>query len=330
MTDSRLPARRTLLGALPLAALGLGLAACGTTDPASDSTSSAAAGEKISLKDGTGATVELDGPASKIVALEWSNIDDVISTKGTLVGVADPKGYTGWNTASPLPEGVPDVGQRGEPSLETIAGLSPDLILGIDSSIPDAALAKMKEIAPVLLLKGADATRQLELMRENHLTTGKADGHEDVAKKNLEDLDAAVTSAKEKLAPAAAAPYVFVAAYVDGGQVSFRVHGDRSQPGALLAEAGLKNAWTEPGDDGWGLGTLDLEGMTALPADTRIMYWGDPDGDPIKDDLASNPVWASIPAVQQGHVYRIPEGIWVYGGPKSLIQFLGAVEDVLA
>lgn len=329
MTDARHLARRTLLGAVPLSALGLGLAACGTTDPAADETS-AASGAKISLTDGTGKTVELDGPASKIVALEWSNIEDVITTEGTLVGVSDTKGYTAWDTRGPAPKDVTDVGQRGEASVETIAGLSPDLIVGIDGSIPDTATEQMAKIAPVLILTSADATKPIDVMRGNHTTTGKATGHEDIAKKNLEEFDAKIASSKEKLATAAETPYVFVVPYVEGGQVTFRVHGERSLPGAVLKEAGLKNGWTEPGDDGWGLGNLDLEGMAALPAEANIIYWGDPDGDPIKEDLATNDVWTSIAAVKDGRVFRIPEGIWVYGGPTSLVQFLGAVEDVLA
>lgn len=333
--------RRALLALLPATAAST-LAACGTTDPAADdstagepaaggaSDAGGGGGNPIQLTDGAGETVELPAPSERAVALEWSSIDDALSVGGTLVGASDPAGYAEWASALPLPDGITDVGLRTEPSIETIAGLEPDLILGITESIPDGALEQMREIAPTLLLTGADATRPLELMRENHLTTGQAFGTQDQAQDNLDEFDAEVEAATEALAPAAAHPYVFVYPFVDGSQVTFRVHGTRSLPGAVGEVAGLTNAYTEPGDDAWGLGTLDLEGMTTLPEDTRILYWGETASDPVEQSLSTNDVWNQLPAVQQGNVHRVAESVWVYGGPASQVQWLHELVRVLA
>lgn len=328
------PSRRSLLRLAPLPVLSLGLAACGTTDPARSTTeagSASDAGGAIDLTDGSGKTVSLTAPAKAVVALEWNSVEDVLTTGGTLVGASDPKGYAQWGSETvTIPKKVTDVGLRTEPSVETIAGLEPDLILGITESIPEGALGKMKKIAPVLLLSGADASRPIELMRKNHLTTGRAVGHEDTAQKNLDDFDDAVSEAKKTLAPTADAPVVFLYPFVDGGQVSFRIHGKRSLPGAVAGLCGLTNAWTKPGDDGWGLDTADLEQLTELPEKTRILYWEDPTSDPIHDTLADNAVWKRIPAVQRGDVHGVGLRTWIYGGPQAMIRLIGDFVDALA
>ncbi|WP_058235121.1 ABC transporter substrate-binding protein [Devriesea agamarum] len=312
--------------------LGLGLAACGTTEPAKDApAASSSGGGPITVEDVKGKDVTLPKPATKVVALEWSSVDDVLSVGGPLIGITDIKGYGEWaGKANPLPAGMKDVGLRTTPSIDAVAALAPDLILGIDASIPDNALDQMGKIAPVLLLKGADATRPLDLMRQNHLVTGEVVGKKAQAEENLAAFDKHLDQVKAKLTPAADQPYLFIYPYVTGGQVTFRVHGNRSLPGAAANKAGLKNAWNEPGDDGWGLGTLDLEALTKIPENTRIFYWADPTNDPVKNDLSKNAVWTSIPAVKRGDVHPVAQGLWIYGGPKPLSMFIDQLVGVYA
>lgn len=341
--------RRTLLRIAPATALGAGLglsvAACGTTDPpttggtaGSDGGGSDGGGSDdggsdgggaITLTDGAGRTVSLPGPASKVVALEWNSVEDALGVGADLVGVSDPAGYATWGSTVTIPGSATDVGLRTEPSLEAIAGLAPDLILGITESVPENALEQMRSIAPVLLLTGADATRPIELMRENHLTTGRAVGKEQQAQQNLEDFDAEVETASGPLS-GVDGPYVFLYPFAQGGQVTFRVHGSRSLPGAVAESAGLTNAWTEPGDDGWGLGSLDLEALTTLPADTHILTWGNAEDGPVMETLGANEVWKNLPSVQAGRVHRVGVKNWLYGGPASQIAWLRDLVDTLA
>jgi ferric hydroxamate transport system substrate-binding protein len=67
------------------------------------------------------------------------------------VGVADIRGYQKYVNVQPsLAESVVDIGTRQEPSLEAIAQLKPDLILGVElrhQTIYDTLSA----IAPTLL-----------------------------------------------------------------------------------------------------------------------------------------------------------------------------------
>ncbi|CAM5693299.1 Siderophore ABC transporter substrate-binding protein CdtB OS=Streptomyces tendae OX=1932 GN=cdtB PE=3 SV=1 [Streptomyces tendae] len=116
--------RRLLLTAAVTTAAALTLAACGTTEPAADKTEKKAS-EAITLKDGEGTEVKLDGPATKVVATEWNVVESLVSLGVDPVGVADVKGYNTWDSAVPLKNEPKDIGTRGEPSMDTVASLAP-------------------------------------------------------------------------------------------------------------------------------------------------------------------------------------------------------------
>lgn len=320
--------RRMALTAL--AASPLVLAACGTTDPAAPvdgqgpSSGGSKAGDPITITDGRGKEVTLPGPATKVVALEWSTVENVLTLGVQPVGVADVKGFQTWNTSVELTGNPTDVGLRGEPSIEGIASLQPDLIVGDTTSIPDTALAQMAEIAPIALFKGGDSADQLAMMKDNFTTMATLLGKDDVATEQWTAFETHLSEAGSKLsdAGAAKAPYLFVWASITGADISFRVHTAGSLPGAVGKKMGLTNAWDAEGDAEWGLATADLEGLTAIPDDTRILYWGnDSEEDPITGQLGKNAIWKGLPSVKAGLVARAGDGIWMYGGPASMTQW---------
>jgi iron complex transport system substrate-binding protein len=276
--------------------------------------------------------VTLEAPATRVVALEWNNVEDAVTLGVQPVGVADPSGYASWNSAAPLTADPVDVGIRTEPSVESVATTDPDLILGIVGSIPDGALDQMAQIAPVALLTPADASRPLDLMRQNFLTTAELLGKQDEAMQQLAALDAAVEQAGEAVAGAgrAGAPFSFSYIYEEGNSFSLRMHGPGSQPIALATAVGLTPAWTEPGDPEWGLSTLDLEGLTQLPDETLFTYWANQDTEDPTDALQDNALWTSLPFVESGDVAPAAGGIWVYGGPASSIQWVNQLADIAA
>lgn len=307
----------------------LALAGCGTTD-APRAVDTAAAGPTasssgpITVTDGRGAQVTLDAPATRVVSLEWNTTEDVITLGVQPVGVADVKGYGSWVTASPITGTPVDVGTRTEPSLESVAEAEPDLIIGIVGSVPESAMAQLEKIAPVVLLTGADASRPLELMRENFTTTATLLGKEAEAAAVLADLDAAIAAGTAAISEAgrAGTPFSLSYIYAEGNSFSLRMHGPGSSAIALASRLGLQPAWSEAGDEAWGLSTLDLEGLTRLPADTEFGYWGNSDTEDPLADLAGNKLWRSLPFVEADRVHRMGVGIWIYGGPASAKQWI--------
>ncbi|MEI5520361.1 iron-siderophore ABC transporter substrate-binding protein [Streptomyces brasiliscabiei] len=323
--------RRHLLTAAATTAAALTLAACGTTEPAAEG--SAKPSEGITLTDSTGKKVELDGPATKVVATEWNEVEFLLTLGVDPVGVADVKGYRTWDQAVPLKNEPKDIGTRGEPSMDTIAALKPDLIVA-SSDLPAAAVKQLREIAPVLGIQSADASDQVGQMFENLDLVAEATGTTDRAETVKESFEAKVAEGKKALTDAGldGTDIAFADGYVASNQVSLRPYTSGSLIGAVNEQLGLKNAWKVKGDADYGLGTTDVEGLTDLPKDVQFAYIGndeDETSNPFTNELAENAVWKSLAFVKSGDVHRLPDGIWMFGGPESMEAYIDAVVDAL-
>lgn len=311
-----------------LAYLGLGLSvtllsACGTTQ-VEESETGTSSGGPVSVTDGAGETFELDSPASRVVTLEWDVTEMAASVGVDPVGVADVEGFANWDSAVELPEGTEDVGLRQEPSLESIGRLAPDLIIGVEGSVPEDAMSDMQEIAPVLILTSADAADPIGQMRSNMETVSTVLGKEDVGQEVWQEYETAVEDAGAAIEEAgrAGTPVALAYAAIEGNTATFRMHGPGSLPIAIATEAGLGAAWTDEGDPAWGLSSADVEGLTALPEDTEFLWWQNtPTEESPLTTLEQNQVWNDLGFVQAGNVQPAANQIWIYGGPKSAAQW---------
>ncbi|MFI9770455.1 iron-siderophore ABC transporter substrate-binding protein [Streptomyces sp. NPDC052415] len=325
--------RRLLLTAAAATAAALTLTACGTTEPAADSAEATKTAERITLTDASGTKVQLDGPATKVVGTEWHEVELLISLGVDPVGVADVKGYQTWDQAVPLKNEPKDIGTRGEPSMDTIAALKPDLIVA-STDLPPAAVKQLREVAPVVEVKSADAADPIGQMTENLDLLAKATGTTEQAAKVREAFDAKLAEGKKALADAglAGAAYAFADGYDISNQVSVRPFTSGSLIGAVNERLGLKNDWTVKGDESYGLGSTDVEGLTKLSDDVHFAYIGN-DGDrnstPFTGALAKDKVWTSLPFVKKGNVHRLDDGIWMFGGPGSMNQYVDSVVAAL-
>jgi iron complex transport system substrate-binding protein len=320
--------------ALGAAVAALVLAACGTTEaPAGEPASPAAPGSaQITVTDGRGKQITFDGPATRAVGLEWALVEHLVSLGAMPVGVADVAGYSAWVQAAPLAEGVADVGVRGEPSVEAIAALRPDVVFAT-SDVHEGALGQLEAIAPVVVVRDADASDPIGRMRSNVELVAQVTGKQAEAQRLLADFDTALATGAQRIAAAGLAGrrMAFADGYLDGGRLSIRAFTEGSLIEAVSQELGLANAWPMAGDGNYGLATTDVEGLTAL-GDVEFVYWtNDVEGpDPFVDGLAGNAIWQSLPFVQAGNVTRLPDGIWMFGGPASMRQYVDAVTAALA
>lgn len=89
------------------------------------------------------------GTEPRIAALSWEVTEHVLQLGITPVAVADAADYRTWVVNPTLPETVPNAGTRGEPNLELLAQLRPDLIL-ITPLLADIR-DKLERIAPVAI-----------------------------------------------------------------------------------------------------------------------------------------------------------------------------------
>ncbi|MCO8270175.1 iron-siderophore ABC transporter substrate-binding protein [Actinoplanes sp. TRM 88003] len=312
----------------------LALAACGTTEEPADKSgpSSAPAAGPVDLTDERG-PLHLDAPAKNVVSLEWGLTENLVALGIKPVGQADVKGYNAWDKSAPIDAGTPDVGTRGEPSLDAIAALKPDLVVTV-SDLPANVIEQIAKTSKVLTLRGSDGSDPIGYMRKTVTTLAQATGTQAQGEKLLADFDAKIASGKETLAAAGktGAPFVMTDGWVESGNVSLRMYTPNSFFGGIAKELGLENQWTTGGDKDYGLAQTDVEGLTKISnADTTFIYVAnDADGGDFTDALKDNAVWKQRPFVTGGKVKRIPDGIWMFGGPASANAFVDALTTALS
>ncbi|MBG6104041.1 iron complex transport system substrate-binding protein [Micromonospora vinacea] len=316
---------RTRFTALLAVVAALTLSACGTTEnAASPETSASAASGPVTLTDSRGKEITLKAPATKVVGLEWGEVEMLVSLGVMPVGVADPKGYGTWVTSAKLDPGVKDVGTRGEPSVDSIVALQPDLVVMEDDRGANM-VSQLEKFVPVVVAKGSDATDNLGRMRNDLNMIAKAVGKTTEAEKLLADFDAAIADGKKKIADAGAAgrPFAIADGWKEGSTVSIRMFGKGALVSQIGIQLGLTNAWTGKTDEAWGLGQTDVEGMTVLKDPNMHLFYNASDGDDVfADGLAGNAIWKSLPFVRQGNLHKMPNGIWTFGGPLSGKQYI--------
>ncbi|SHN74396.1 ABC transporter substrate-binding protein [Cryptosporangium aurantiacum] len=336
LTTSRRGARRALTTTVAAALTALLLAACGTTEDASDDASATAKASSgpVEVKDERG-TVRLDAPAVNVVSLEWGLTETLLALGVKPVGAADVKGYNQWDKSIALDPATPDVGTRGEPSLDAIAALKPDLVVSV-TDIPANVLSQIEKTAPVLALRGSDAADPVAYMRRTVTTLAQITGTEDKGEELLAGYDKKIAEGKAALEKAgkAGAPFVMADGWIDSGTVSIRLYTPGSFFGAIGEDLGLKNQWPSGGDKDYGLAQTDLEGLTKITDPKTAFLYVSNDGDAssaIIKALSSNAVWKQLPFVKSGdNLHRIPDGIWMFGGPASAGAYVDAIVDSLA
>lgn len=315
-----------------LVALAVGLAGCGSVEePQTQAAALADGGEPVSVTDARGEQISLDTPATDVVGLEWGVVENLVSLGVMPTGVADVTGYSNWVEAAPLDEGVKDVGVRGEPSIDSLVSLDADLVIAtID--LPPNIVEQIEEFVPVMVVRAADAEQPIEQMKANLELVAEVVDRADEADALIDDLDAALAEGAAAIEAAGASGDGFVLAdgYLEGSNVSIRMFTSGSLAGAVGEELGLESAWTGEGDADYGLAQTDVEGLTAL-GDVHFLYYANDaaDGDPFEQGLSDNAIWTSLPFVTAGDVRRLPDGIWMFGGPASAQQLIDATVEAV-
>ena len=319
------------------AALSLLLSACGSVEEGATTTAAGSAEPEtttatsgpITITDARGEELTLDAPASEVVGLEWGVIENLISLGVMPVGVADVEGYTAWVSAAQLDEGVVDVGLRGEPSIDALVALEPDLVVAT-TDLPANIIEQIEGLVPVLVVRAAAAERPVDQMRDNIRLIAQAVGKEPEADALVERVDTAIAEGAQAIADAGleGQPFTLADAWMDGNNVSIRAFTAGSLMGAVAEEMGLVNAWDLEGDADYGLAITDVEGLTNL-GDVQFTYYTNAAEVDAIAELDGNPIWEGLPFVQNGNVHRLPDGIWMFGGPLSVEQFVDATVEAL-
>lgn len=218
-------------------------------------------------------------------------------------------------------EKMADLGNPREPSLERIATLKPDLIIG-SAEAHSAIYEQAAKIAPTVLFKHMDWKRYLERLSE-------VTGREGVANAALKAYDIRAAAIRERMkdkdltvSAVRFAPNRFVV-FVDGP--------DAYAPFAVLREAGVKRTAYETVTDGTIVKRPDWEELANLDGDVLLYvsasgFESGPD-DALEKQVTGNPLWQLLPAVQAGRAHRVNRGPWQsFHGISSANRILDDIE----
>jgi iron complex transport system substrate-binding protein len=252
----------------------------------------------------------------RVVALEWSYVEDILALGAMPVGVADIAGYNNWVKIAPqLDDTVADVGTRQEPNLEVLASLAPDLIIASSLRVANNYEA-LQAIAPVLVFDSYPVdVSHYEEMTNTFTTIGVALNREAEAQAVLDDMVAYFALAGQALADAGRAGETFILAqtFLSSEVPTFRLFTINALAVQVLEQMGLSNAWGDAAQP-YGFTTVDFEAFVSIP-DTNFFYIAQPDYQPT---LVASPLWGALPFVLSDRAYWLGGDVWLFGGPLSM------------
>ncbi|MFE5243416.1 MULTISPECIES: iron-siderophore ABC transporter substrate-binding protein [unclassified Streptomyces] len=293
-------ARRTpVLMAGAVAALLVGLAACGSSDDTSGSAASsgkAATGAfpaKVATKFGE---ITVDKAPKRIVALGWGDAETVLALGGQPVGASDWLAF-GGEGVGPWAKGrydkSPQLIGTLEPEFEKIAALQPDLILDTKSSGDRTRYDTLSKIAPTVGVPEGSDQYKLSWEKQTEVVAA-AMGVPEKGEKLIADTEAKFADAvkahpefKGSTITLGSRTSEGYGAYVSGtGRVDFVERlGFENNP-AVEAEAG----------EGFSI-SVSKEKLDLLDADLTVMA---PIGIPASD-ISDDPLYKAVPSVKAGH-----------------------------
>jgi iron complex transport system substrate-binding protein len=213
--------------------------------------------------------------------------------------------------------------------VDAIVALNPDVVV-IAEERDSPLVPQLEKYVPVVVTKTSDASRNFDRLREDMKMLAQVVGKTAEAGKLLSEMDAKLAEGKKALQAKAGTPFVMVDGWLEGSTVSIRPFGKGSLVSDTAEQLGLKNVWTGQVDPQWGLGTTDVEGLTALTDPNTALFYIASEEDVFATGLAGNPVWQRLPFVASKKVYKLQSGTWMFGGPKSVGQITDQITKALA
>lgn len=255
----------------------------------------------------------------RVVALEWTYVEDLLALGIQPVGIADIEGYHNWvKVPVALDENVVDVGTRNEPNLEVIAGLNPDLIIGVYFRLGEN-FDDLSAIAPTLVFNPYPAdlsVSQYEEMTKTFNAIATVVNRETEAQEVLAHMEATYANAQAALEAAGRGGEEFILSqgWTNDNMATFRLFTNNAMAVNILEQIGLENAW----DDApqlYGFTEIGIEGFAALKDEAFNFFYVAQESD--NTFFAESPLWSSLVFVQSERAYWMGGDVWLFGGPLS-------------
>ncbi|MFR9779003.1 ABC transporter substrate-binding protein [Micromonospora sp. MS34] len=311
---------RRLAAALTAAlALGVGLTACGKSDPAAGT----ATGQTREITHAMGAT-KVPAAPKRVVVLDTDKIDTALSLGVTPVGAATAGEARSWPTYFG-PEklaGIKEVGVLTEPDLEAITALKPDLILG-SRFRQEKFYDELSAIAPTVFTEKVGIT-----WKENFLLDGKALGREQQARDLLAAYEKRAREFGASLGDAAGRK-ISIVRFIPG---NIRVYGPDSFSGIVIGDTGLGRPERQrlDGKEDKRFDLVSPERVDEVDGDVIFVtaYGEKAAGEQAK--VSAGALWQGLSAVKAGKAHVVSDETWMTGiGVTAANKILDDLEQHL-
>jgi len=266
----------------------------------------------INLTDGLGRTVELAGPAQRIVSL-------TPATTEILFAVGAGAQVVGRDMFSDFPPEALDVadigGSWGEYNTEAIISLSPDLVIAGGINPPELVASLEGLGLSVYFLSNPNTLEELYTKIE---IIGTLTGKESAASDLVTSLDDRTKAIDASLAGVTKKPMVYYeldSTPYTAGPGTF-VDLLIARAGGTNFGAGMDSAWAQ----------ISLEQL--LLADPAIIVLGDSAYGETADTLAARPGWNALTAVKDQQIFIFDDNLASRPGPR-LVDGLEALAHLI-
>jgi iron complex transport system substrate-binding protein len=295
-----------------LALLASVFSACSAAVPASTPTSEPPTA--IAITDDRGRSLTFNAPPQRIVSLAPS-VTEILFAVGAGSQLV---GRTSFCNYPPEAAALPEIGgfSASTISVETIAGLQPDLVIASTASQLEVLDALDALQVPTLLL----APDSLTAVYENIAQLATITGHEAAGAQVVASMEARVATVMETVAsiPPEQRPTVFWQVYND----PLITAGPQTFIGQLIELAGATNVFADTSED-----YPQVNAETVAERDPAVILGPASQGDALAAaQVATRPGWAELSAVRDGRVYLLDEDIVSRPGPR----LADALEQVAA
>lgn len=258
----------------------------------------------ITLTDGYGSEITLEGPAQRVVGLAPSIVEILFA-----VGAGDQ--VVGREEFTNYPEEALDIpsvgGNFGELNTEAILAVEPDLVIAADLTTPEQ-IQGLEDLGLTVFFVANPA--DMDGMYESLRTVATLTGHEEETEELIVSLQARVQAVVDVIAQAVDAPLVFYE--LDSTEPTAPwTSGPGTFIDTLITMAGGQNLGSGFEGD-W----VQINAEEIVAQNPDIIVLGDAMWGVTVEDVAARPGWDSISAVQNGTVYPFNDDLASRPGPR--------------
>jgi iron complex transport system substrate-binding protein len=219
---------------------------------------------------------------------------------------------------SPYAQGIPTLGNSGQPNLEKILYLKPDLIFSWWGSRPQSINPLVSKIAPTVAYSWWESS-----WKEVFNSTAQLLGKEQAAQVAWQHYQTKIQDLKTALGNRYQDKTIsFISFYF--GEINTNVN--NSFVGSILKDAGLQRPPSQDRVEPYGSMKVSLEEIDQVDGDVLFVASFTDDDRKVVENLQRNPLWQKLKAVQQKRVYFVSGVTWLWG--PDMIGAEAVIDDL--